>query len=61
MRDCGCAFGIFAARLVVFDRVSNRVALGVDDETRTEPALKGAANKRLTYRGPHSPEVEIPF
>lgn len=38
--------------LAEFDfRYSNRVALGVDDEARTEIALKGAAGKRLTYRG----------
>jgi transposase-like protein len=48
--------------LAEFDfRYSNRIALGVDDETRAERALKGAAGKRLTYRGPRSPEVEIPF
>jgi transposase-like protein len=46
--------------LAEFDfRYSNRVALGVDDEARTERALKGAAGKRLTYRGPA--EIEIPF
>lgn len=32
-------------------RYSNRVALGVDDQTRAERALKGVSGKRLTYRG----------
>ena len=37
--------------LAEFDfRYSNRVALGVDDEARTELALKGVTGKRLTYR-----------
>ena len=31
-------------------RYSNRVALGVNDEARTERALKGIVGKRLTYR-----------
>jgi hypothetical protein len=35
-------------------RYSNRIALGVDDESRSEKALKGISGKRLTYRGPHS-------
>jgi hypothetical protein len=34
-------------------RYSNRIALGVDDQTRAEKALKGIAGKRLTYRSPH--------
>jgi len=39
--------------LAEFDfRYSNRVALGVDDETRTKKALKGIVGKRLTYRRP---------
>jgi transposase-like protein len=33
-------------------RYSNRVALGVNDETRAVRAIKGAAGKRLTYRQP---------
>lgn len=33
-------------------RYSNRVKLGVDDETRSERALKGIVGKRLTYKGP---------
>lgn len=37
--------------LAEFDfRYSERVALGVDDVTRTAKALGGAAGKRLTYR-----------
>jgi hypothetical protein len=35
-------------------RYSNRIALGVDDEARSEKALKGISGKRLTYRGPDS-------
>jgi transposase-like protein len=36
--------------LAEFDfRMSNRVALGVNDEVRTERAIKGAEGKRLTY------------
>jgi hypothetical protein len=31
-------------------RYSNRVALGVDDVTRADRALKGIVGKRLTYR-----------
>ena len=34
-------------------RYSNRIKLGVDDEMRTERAIKGAEGKRLTYRQPH--------
>jgi transposase-like protein len=34
-------------------RYSNRVALGVDDGERRTLAIKGAAGKRLTYRGRH--------
>ena len=38
--------------LAEFDfRYSNRVALGVDDPSRTVRALKGIVGKRLTYRG----------
>jgi hypothetical protein len=33
-------------------RYSNRVALGADDEARSEKALKGITGKRLTYRAP---------
>ncbi|AZV18266.1 MULTISPECIES: IS1595 family transposase [unclassified Mesorhizobium] len=39
--------------LAEFDfRYSNPTALGVDDGTRAFIALKGAAGKRLSYRGP---------
>jgi transposase-like protein len=34
-------------------RYSNRVALGVNDGERRTLAIKGAAGKRLTYRGRH--------
>jgi transposase-like protein len=40
-------------------RYSNRVALGVDDESRSDKALKGIVGKRLTYRAP--PAIDIPF
>ena len=37
--------------LAEFDfRYSNRVALGVDDQTRAVLALQGAVGRRLTYR-----------
>jgi len=37
--------------LAEFDfRYNHRIALGVDDTTRTNEALKGSAGKRLTYR-----------
>ncbi len=40
--------------LAEFDfRYSNRVALGVDDVTRADLALKGSVGKRLTYATPH--------
>lgn len=39
--------------LAEFDfRYNNRSALGVQDRERAESAIKGAAGKRLTYRGP---------
>jgi len=39
--------------LAEFDfRYSNRIAVGIDDQDRTEKALKGIAGKRLTYRSP---------
>jgi len=34
-------------------RYNNRVALGINDGERAALALKNAAGKRLTYRGPH--------
>ena len=40
-----------ARYLAEFDfRYSNRIALGVNDDQRTDEALKGSAGKRLTYR-----------
>ena len=37
--------------LAEFDfRYNNRVALGVDDETRAMKMVKGAQGRRLTYR-----------
>ena len=40
--------------LAEFDfRYNNRVALGVDDQTRATKALRGITGKRLTYRNPH--------
>lgn len=39
--------------LAEFDfRYNNRIALGVDDESRTQRAVKGIVGKRLTYRWP---------
>ena len=38
-------------------RYSNRVALGVNDESRAEKALQGITGKRLTYRRPHQAHV----
>lgn len=35
-------------------RYSNRVRLGVDDQTRTGKALRGIVGKRLTYRRSHA-------
>jgi hypothetical protein len=34
-------------------RYNHRIALGFDDGDRATLAVKGAAGKRLTYRGPH--------
>lgn len=40
--------------LAEFDfRYNNRIALGIDDTTRAEAALKGIVGKRLTYRTTH--------
>ena len=40
--------------LAEFDfRFNNRIALGVNDGERAALAVKNAAGKRLTYRGPH--------
>ncbi len=40
-------------------RYSNRAALGIDDYTRAEIAVKGIVGKRLTYRRPD--QKDIPF
>lgn len=41
--------------LAEFDfRYNQRVALGIDDDARTEAALRGIVGKRLTYRGTDS-------
>lgn len=41
--------------LAEFDfRMSNRARLGVNDEMRSELAIKGAGDKRLTYRQPRT-------
>jgi hypothetical protein len=56
----GRSRGIANYGLSEFDfRYSNRVALGVDDQARTETALKGISGKRLTYRGPDSREAAL--
>jgi hypothetical protein len=34
-------------------RMSNRAKLGVNDDVRTERAIKGAEGKRLRYQGPN--------
>ena len=34
-------------------RYNNRIALGINDTTRAELAIQGAAGKRLTYRRTH--------
>jgi transposase-like protein len=51
----GCYFHVSEEHLhrylAEFDfRYSNRIALGVDDEQRTERAVRGVIGKRLTYR-----------
>jgi transposase-like protein len=38
-------------------RYNNRVALGINDESRAEKALQGVTGKRLTYRRPHKAHV----
>jgi len=41
--------------LAEFDfRYNNRIALGIDDATRADRALKGIVGKRLTYRDPRN-------
>lgn len=40
--------------LAEFDfRYNNRIALGVDDQARSERAIRGIVGKRLTYQQPH--------
>ena len=34
-------------------RYNNRVALGVNDQSRADRAIRGAAGKRLRYQGTH--------
>jgi transposase-like protein len=51
----GCYFHVSEAHLhrylAEFDfRYNNRIALGIDDEQRTENAVRGIIGKRLTYR-----------
>ncbi len=47
--------------LAEFDfRYSNRTALGVDDDERTERAIQGISGKRLTYRTTRSQAAEDP-
>jgi transposase-like protein len=38
-------------------RYNNRIALGINDESRAEKALQGITGKRLTYRRPHKAHV----
>ena len=48
--------------LAEFDfRYSNRVALGIDDESRAEKLAKGIVGKRLTYRRPNRESEAPPF
>ncbi len=48
-----CGERHLSAYLSEFDfRYSNRVGLGVDDTERTRRAVRGAENKRLTYKQP---------
>jgi transposase-like protein len=61
----GCYFHVSEEHLhrylAEFDfRYSNRMALGVDDEERTERAIRGIIGKRLTYRTTRSQTAQIP-
>ena len=38
-------------------RYTNRIKLGVDDQERSDRALRGVVGKRLTYRGPDANNV----
>jgi hypothetical protein len=42
-------------------RYSNRIALGIDDETRAEKLAKGIVGRRLTYRRPNRESEAPPF
>jgi hypothetical protein len=42
-------------------RHNERIALGVNDERRTEKAIKGATGKRLTYQRVGRGAEEISF
>jgi len=47
--------------LAEFDfRYSNRMALGIDDEQRTERAIRGIIGKRLTYKTTRSQKAPTP-
>ena len=47
--------------LAEFDfRYSNRAALGIEDEERTERAIRGIIGKRLTYRTARSQAAQAP-
>jgi hypothetical protein len=61
----GCYFHVSETHLhryaSEFDfRYNNRIALGINDQERTDRAIKGAAGKRLTYQTTRSPK-EPPF
>ena len=61
----GCYFHVSETHLhryaAEFDfRYNNRIALGIDDQERTDRTIKGAAGKRLTYQTTRSPK-EPPF
>src|SRR5208283_522257 len=61
----GCYFHVSETHLhrytAEFDfRYNNRSALGVEDQERTDRAIKGAKGKRLTYQTTRSPK-EPPF
>ncbi len=56
-----CAEKYLHRYLSEFDfRYSNRIALGVDDGERRTLAIKGASDKRLTYRGDTKPDFLRP-
>jgi hypothetical protein len=45
--------------VLVTPPLTNRIAVGIDDQDRAEKALKGISGKRLTYRWPDS--IQPPF